>query len=92
MSDSLEMQVKKMIVENLRLTISPDEIQDGMTLFGSESELGLDSVDALEIILELDRTYGIKIKDEETGQKVLRSVNTIVETIQEAHAQEQKAG
>jgi acyl carrier protein len=86
------MQVKKMIVENLRLTISPDEIQDGMTLFGSESELGLDSVDALEIILELDRTYGIKIKDEETGQKVLRSVNTIVETIQEAHAQTQKAG
>jgi acyl carrier protein len=44
--------------------------------------LGLDSIDALEIVLELQRTFGVEIKDEQVGKRVLRSVHTIVEFIE----------
>ena len=91
MNQDLNQKVKEMLVESLRLTISPQEIQDDVILFGSESHLGLDSVDALEVLLELDRRYGIKIKDEDLGRQILRSVNTIVEAIAAAISREGEA-
>jgi len=92
MSDDLKLEVKQLIVRSLRLTISPEEIQSEMTLFGGDSGLGLDSVDALELILELDRTYGVKVKDEAAGRKILRSVDTIAEAIEEARTEAEKTG
>jgi acyl carrier protein len=78
--DSLSIHVKAAIVRCLRMPITPDEIGDDMPLFGQG--LGLDSIDALELVLELQRSFGIEITDEEVGTRVLRSVNTIVEFIQ----------
>ena len=57
----------------------PDEIGDDTPLFGEG--LGLDSIDVLELVLELERTFGVSISDEQTGMKVLRSVDTIAEFI-----------
>jgi acyl carrier protein len=51
-----------------------------MPLF--DEGLGLDSIDALEIVLELQRSFGVEISDEEVGKRVLRSVATIVEFIE----------
>jgi acyl carrier protein len=79
---SLATQVKAAIVRCLRMPISPEEIQSEMPLFGEG--LGLDSIDALEIVLELQRSFGVEITDEEIGRRVLRNVSSIVDFIQSA--------
>lgn len=73
-------QVKAAIVRCLRMPITAEEIQDDMPLFGEG--LGLDSIDALEIVLELQRSFGVEIGDEQVGKRVLRDVNSIVEFIE----------
>jgi acyl carrier protein len=72
---TLKEEVKRAIVEGLRLPIPVEEIGDSVSLFGEG--LGLDSIDVLELVLELDRRFGVSITDDEIGQKVLRSVDTI---------------
>jgi acyl carrier protein len=66
---TLEDQVKEAIVRCLRMPIKPDEIGADMPLFGEG--LGLDSIDALEIVLELQRSFVIVVSDEQMGQRVL---------------------
>ena len=80
MQNGLESEVKAAIVRCLRMPIRPDEITDDMPLF--DEGLGLDSIDALEIVLELQRSFGVQISDEEVGKRVLRNVRTIVEFIE----------
>jgi len=82
---TLEDQVKEAIVRCLRMPIKPDEIGADMPLFGEG--LGLDSIDALEIVLELQRSFGIVVSDEQMGQRVLRSVRTIVDFIDSSRVQ-----
>lgn len=81
MSDTLRKEIKEAIVRALRLPMSPDEIQDDVPLFGPDG-LGLDSIDVLELVLELERSFGVKITDEATGAKVLRSVDVIAAYIE----------
>lgn len=76
---TLKDQIKESIVRSLRLPIPPEEIGDSMPLFGEG--LGLDSIDVLELVLELERTFGVAITDEATGARVLRSVDSIAEFI-----------
>jgi acyl carrier protein len=76
---NLREEIKQAIVRSLRLPISPQEIGDSMPLFGEG--LGLDSIDVLELVLELERSFGVSITDEETGSRVLRSVDTIADFI-----------
>jgi acyl carrier protein len=77
--DTLAGRVKTAIVRCLRMPIKPEEIKDDMLLFDG---LGLDSIDALEIVLELQRSFGVEISDEQVGKRVLRSVGTIVEFLE----------
>ena len=77
--DSLKAEIKQAIVGALRLPITPAEIGDSVSLF--DEGLGLDSIDVLELVLEIERTFGVAIADEQTGMKVLRSVDTIAEYI-----------
>ena len=77
--NGLKRQVKSSIVSCLRLRISPEEIADDLTLF--RTGLGLDSIDALELVLELERKYGVVIADENEGRRILQSVNTIADAI-----------
>jgi acyl carrier protein len=78
-STNLKDEVKQAIVRSLRLPIAPDEIGDSTPLFGEG--LGLDSIDVLELVLELERAFGVSITDEQTGAAVLRSVDTIADFI-----------
>lgn len=73
--DALKAELKQAIVRGLRLPISPLDIADDTPLFGEG--LGLDSIDVLELVLELERSFGVQIRDEQTGKEVLRSVDTI---------------
>ena len=77
----LKKQIKQLLVENLMLQTSAEEIADDLPLFGPGS-LGLDSVDALQIVVALDKNYGLKIPNPEAAKKVLQSVNTIVAAVE----------
>jgi acyl carrier protein len=77
----LKQQLKQQIIAFLNLTdITPDDIKDDAPLFGEG--LGLDSIDSLELIVLLNREYGIVIKDLKDGRKVLVDVNTMVDYIE----------
>jgi acyl carrier protein len=78
-SSELKQEVKQALVRSLRLPIPPEEIGDSMPLFGQG--LGLDSIDVLELVLELERSFGVSITDEQTGTRVLRSVDAIADFI-----------
>ena len=72
--------LKKQVVEQLNLQhIKPEEIGDDEPLF--VEGLGLDSIDALELIVLLQQRYGIKLNNAEDGPKVFRSVRTMAEYI-----------
>ena len=63
------------------LQVSAEEIGDEQPLFGPAS-LGLDSVDALQLVVALDKTFGLKIADPAAAREVLQNVNTIVAAVQ----------
>ena len=78
--NALKQQIRQLMVENLMLQISADEICDDQPLFGPGS-VGLDSVDALQLVVALDKNYGLKIADPEAAKVVLKNVSTIAEAV-----------
>lgn len=78
--DTLRIDIKQAIVRALKLPMQPDDIDNAAPLFGEG--LGLDSIDALELVLEIERSFGVVIGDEETGGKVLQSVDSIAAFIE----------
>ena len=81
MSD-LKLRVKEMIIERLKLEgMTPDQIDDQAPLFGDG--LGLDSIDALELVLGIEQSYGVKIEDEVSGLKAFKSVQALTDFIAE---------
>ena len=86
MSDDLVLELKKLIIETLRLEeISPEGIEDDGPLFGEG--LGLDSIDALELVVALEKIYGVVIPDSEVGKRVFRSVNTLARFVKNQRIQ-----
>lgn len=79
MSD-IKKDVKEMLVKRLKLKIDPESIKDDVPLFG-DSGLGLDSIDALELVVGLQKEYGVVINDKAVAERVLVSVNTIAEYV-----------
>jgi acyl carrier protein len=78
--EELMTDLKKHIVEELNLKhLKPEEIGDDTPLF--VDGLGLDSIDALELIVLMQQYYNIKIADPEQGPKIFRSVKTMAEYI-----------
>jgi acyl carrier protein len=78
----LKLEIKKLIMDTLNITdINPEDVDDEKPLFGSDNALTLDSVDAIEIIMAIQRVYGIRIADQTLARYVIRSVNSIAEFI-----------
>ena len=78
--EALKLKIKRMMVENLMLQIPADQIPDDQPLFGPGS-LGLDSVDALQLVVALDKGFGLKITDPDHAREVLRDVNTMADAV-----------
>ena len=76
----LKQEIKRLMVENLMLQVSPEEIADDKPLFGPGS-VGLDSVDALQLVVALDKAYGLKIGDSEAARRILQSVNAMAAAV-----------
>ncbi|NKQ39253.1 MAG: acyl carrier protein [Methanosarcinales archaeon] len=80
--ESLKKELKEKIIENLNLEdIEVADIGDDDVLFGDG--LGLDSIDALELIVMLDKDYGIKLTDPKQGKSIFQSINTMANYISE---------
>ena len=84
----LKTQIKHLLVENLMLQTSAEEIADDLPLFGPGG-LGLDSVDALQLVVALDKNYGLKISDPEAAKGILQNVNTIAAAVQKHQSRPQ---
>ncbi|MGM9721295.1 MAG: phosphopantetheine-binding protein [Candidatus Egerieousia sp.] len=78
--DKLKAQLKEQILEALSLDeMKPEEIDDNAPLFGEG--LGLDSIDALELIVLMEKQYGIKLSNPAEGKEVFKSINVMAEYI-----------
>ncbi|HVY68896.1 MAG TPA: acyl carrier protein [Verrucomicrobiae bacterium] len=80
-TSALKARIKQLLVENLMLQQTAAEIADDQALFGPNS-LGLDSVDALQLVVALDKNFGLKIPDPAAAKEILLSVNSITAAVQ----------
>ena len=78
--EELILMLKQEIIEVLNLEeVQPDDIDNDAPLFGEG--LGLDSIDALELIVLMEKNYGIKLQDANQGKEIFKSINTMAEYI-----------
>jgi len=77
--DSVRTAVKELLVSGLRLDVSPSDIVDDAPIFGEG--LGLDSIDALELVVLVEERFSVGIPDEETGKRVFGSVAALTDFI-----------
>jgi len=76
----LKLEIKKLILETLKIRdVTPDQMVDDENLF--EGKLQIDSVDALELVMALQRKYGVHIDDQNLGRFIIKSVDTIAEFV-----------
>ena len=86
-AEELRGRVKALIVRQLKLEVEPASIKDDAPLFGDDpSGLGLDSIDALELVLGIEKEFGIKVQDEEVGVKAFASVDALCDFIRKKAA------
>lgn len=79
--EELILQLKNQIIEALNLEeMTPEDIDTEAALFGDG--LGLDSIDALELIVLLEKNYGIKLKNPAEGKEIFKSVKVIAEYVE----------
>jgi acyl carrier protein len=81
----LRTSIKEMLVKNLMLQTTAAEIGDDLPLFGPGG-LGLDSIDALELVVSMEKTFGVGVPNSEVAAKAHRTVNTIHDYILEKRA------
>ncbi len=79
-TEELRTEIKNLIMETLGISgIRPEEIDNAKPLFGGENALTLDSVDALEIIMAIQRKYNLRIADQNLARSVIQSIDSIAE-------------
>jgi acyl carrier protein len=81
-TNDLKLQIKQMIVETLNLSdVNPTEILDDKPLFSGENIITLDSIDGIELIMAIQRLFGVRLDDQNVARNILETVNTMAEFI-----------
>jgi acyl carrier protein len=81
--DELRQKIKEVMAEELMLEQDPSEITDTIPIFGAGG-LGLDSVDALQLVVGLEKHFGLKIGNSDAAKGILESVETIAKEIEKS--------
>ena len=84
-TDRLRAEVKELLVSGLRLDVRPADIADDTPIFGEG--LGLDSIDALELVVLVEERFRVSIPDEDVGKRAFGSVNALVDFILQERAE-----
>jgi len=78
---SLKREIKQLIIDSLKIAdVTPDDIEDGAPIFGNP-KFELDSLDAVELFVALQKRYGVRIDDQNLAKDVLQSVDRIAEFV-----------
>lgn len=84
MSDNLERELVELIVNFCNIeNVAPEDVLLDAPLIGPESPFGLDSLDAVEVVVAVQKTYGARIGNENTSREVLRSISTLATYVRE---------
>jgi len=77
---ALAQEVTQMIIDKLNIThVTAADVNSSTPLFGKDNELGLDSIDAIEIVMGLQIEYGVRITDQQPAREILTTIDSIVE-------------
>ena len=79
----IENKIRSMMIERLNLSIAPNELTTDAALFGPESKLDLDSIDALEITLGMEEAFQFHIDEREIGKNQFRNLGTLVAFVEQ---------
>ena len=78
----LEAELKNLIIDTCNITdVDPNDMSDDDPIFGPDSPLGLDSLDAVEVVVAVQKTYGVQIGNQKASREVLRSLRTLADFI-----------
>ena len=79
--EPLKAKLKTLLVQDLRIThVAPEQITDDEPIFGER--LGLDSIDAVEVVYLVEKNFGVKMKDMQEARPALQSINTLAAFIE----------
>ncbi len=78
--DDIKLRIKRILVDRLKLDRQPESIGDSESLFGPDG-LGLDSIDALELVLGVEQEFNVRIENEAVGSEALASVERLAEFV-----------
>lgn len=81
--EELRLKIKEMMVDELMLDQEPSDISNTIAIFGAGG-LGLDSVDALQLVVGLEKAFGLKIGNSDAAKAILESVETIAREIEKS--------
>ncbi len=91
-NETLAREVTQLIIEKLNIShVTADKVDIEKPLFSEDNELDLDSIDAIEIVVELQKSYGVRINDELPVREILYSIQTIVDFLKKENATEKVA-
>ncbi len=80
---NLKLELKELIIEKLNIShVTPDKVADDVPLFSQENKLGLDSIDAIEVIMAIQNKYKVRIADQNLARKILENINTIADFLE----------
>jgi acyl carrier protein len=81
-TNDLKLQLKQMIVETLNLNdVNPADILDDKPLFSGENNITLDSIDGIELIMAIQRKFGVRLDDQNVARNILNTVDSMAEFI-----------
>ena len=79
---AFKLRLKQLILDECEVDVDINDIDDDSPIFGSDSPIGLDSIDAFQLAIAVQTHYGIKITDSKEMRRVLRSINTFADFLQ----------
>ena len=84
--EDIKLEVKKLIIQTLNFKdVKPEEIIDNLSFFTGENTIKIDSIDALEIVLEVQRRFKVRINNQNLARVIINSVDSISEFVYTEH-------